>query len=198
MGAAEFYISTSLDIQVRNGSFNNCARLFRKLAYRYVILDGDSKFDATVITFLKATGLKPKRTSIQSPWQNRTAERWVGSCRREILDHVIGLDERHLLRLMRDYVSYYHQDRIHGSLEKDTPDKRAIEPKPATTANVTSLPRLGSLRESPHAANRVTAGNSRDREGNSKTGAACLDVQTMQRDSPTGVTHAASRVFIVE
>ena len=46
--------------------------------YRYVILDRDAKFDATVITFLKATGLKPKRTSIQSPWQNGTAERWVG------------------------------------------------------------------------------------------------------------------------
>ena len=60
--------------------------------YRYMVLDRDSKFDGTVITFLKATGLKPKRTSIQSPWQNGTAERWVGSCRREILDHVIALD----------------------------------------------------------------------------------------------------------
>ena len=46
---------------------------------------------------------------------------------------------------MRDYVSYYHQDRIHDSLEKDTPDKRVIEPKPAATATVTSLPRLGGL-----------------------------------------------------
>ena len=95
--------------------------------YRYVILDRDSKFDATVITFLKATGLKPKRTSIQSPWQNGTAERWVGSCRREILDHVIALDERHLLRLMRDYVNYHHEDRIHDSLSKDTPNGRPIE-----------------------------------------------------------------------
>jgi hypothetical protein len=51
--------------------------------YRYVILDRDSKFAATVITFLKATGLKP---SIRSPWQNGTAERWVGSCRRELLN----------------------------------------------------------------------------------------------------------------
>jgi putative transposase len=58
---------------------------------------------------------------------------------------VIALDERHLLRLLREYVSYYHQDRIHDSLEKDTPDKRAIEPKPAMTAIVTSLPRLGGL-----------------------------------------------------
>ena len=55
--------------------------------YRYVILDRDAKFDQEVIRFLKATGLTPKRTSIRSPWQNGTAERWVGSCRRELLDH---------------------------------------------------------------------------------------------------------------
>jgi transposase InsO family protein len=65
--------------------------------------------------------LKPKRTSIQSPWQNGIAERWVGSCRRVILDHVIALNEAHLRRLIRDYVNYYHHDRIHDSPEKDTP-----------------------------------------------------------------------------
>ena len=72
--------------------------------YRYVILDRDSKFDDEVITFLKSTGLQPKRTSVRAPWQNGIAERWVGSCRREILDHVIALNEQHLRRLIRDYV----------------------------------------------------------------------------------------------
>jgi putative transposase len=76
--------------------------------YRYVILDRDTKFDQEVIRFLKATGLTPKRTSTQSPWQNGTAERWIGSCRREMLDHVIVLNERHLRRLMGEYVSYHH------------------------------------------------------------------------------------------
>jgi hypothetical protein len=52
--------------------------------YRYVILDHDAKFDADVIGFLEATGLKTKRTSVRAPWQNGAAERWVGSCRREI------------------------------------------------------------------------------------------------------------------
>ncbi len=99
--------------------------------YRYVILDRDSKFDADVITLLKATGLKPKRTSIRSPWQNGTAERWVGSCRRELLDHVITLDERHLRRLVREYVAYHVQDRTHDSLEKDAPNRRAVERKPS-------------------------------------------------------------------
>ena len=113
--------------------------------YRYVILDRDSKFDAEVITFLKATGLKPKRTSIQSPWQNGTAERWVGGCRRELLDFVIPLNEEHLRRLLREYIGYFHQDRIHDSLEKDTPNHRLVEQKPAANAAVISIPRLGGL-----------------------------------------------------
>jgi len=87
--------------------------------YRYAILDHDSKFDADVIAFLQATGLRPKRTRVQAPWQTGTAERWVGSCRREILDHVIALNEQHLRRLIRDYVNYYHDDRIHDSLPCD-------------------------------------------------------------------------------
>ena len=84
-----------------------------------VILDHDAKFDAGVIAFLQATGLKTKRTSVQAPWQNGTAERWVGSCRREILDHVIAWNEPHLRRLIRDYVKFYHNDRIHDSLNSE-------------------------------------------------------------------------------
>ena len=113
--------------------------------YRYVILDRDTKFDQEVIRFLKATGLTPKRTSAQSPWQNGTAERWIGSCRREMLDHVIVLNERHLRRLMGEYISYHHQDRVHDSLAKDTPDKRPIEQRPAANATVVGMPRMGGL-----------------------------------------------------
>lgn len=75
--------------------------------YRYAIFDRDSKFGAGVVAFLKATGLKPKRTSVRAPWQNGIAERWVGSCRRELLDHVIPLNEQHLRRLVRDYIAYW-------------------------------------------------------------------------------------------
>lgn len=113
--------------------------------YRYVLLDRDSIFDTGVIAFLKATGLKPKRTSVQAPWQNGTAERWIGSCRREILDHVIALNEQHLRRLICDYIRYYHEDRIHDALEKDTPNRRPVEPKPAPDAHLMSLRRLGGL-----------------------------------------------------
>jgi transposase InsO family protein len=112
--------------------------------YRYVILDGDSIFDAGVSAFLKATGLKPKRTSRQAPWQNGTAERWIRSCRQEILDHVIALNEEHLRRIIRDYIGYYEADRIHDSLDKDTPNRRPVESRPAT-GRVIALPRLAGV-----------------------------------------------------
>ena len=57
---------------------------------------------------VRALNMSPVRTSFASPWQNGIAERWVGSCRRELLDHVIPLDERHLKRLLREYISYHN------------------------------------------------------------------------------------------
>jgi hypothetical protein len=112
---------------------------------RYIVLDRDAKFNADVLAFLKATGLQPKRTSIQSPWQNGIAERWVGGCRRELLDHVIPLNEEYLRRLVRDYVSYFHEDRIHDGLGKDTPNRRPVQKKLCPEATVLSSARLGGL-----------------------------------------------------
>jgi hypothetical protein len=65
-----------------------------------------------------------QRTSFRSPWQNGIAERFVGCCRRDFLDHVIVLNERHLKRLMHDYIRYFHEDRTHLGLAKGTPAGR--------------------------------------------------------------------------
>ena len=113
--------------------------------YRYVLFDRDRKFNAEVISFLKAAGLEPKRTSVQAPWQNGLAERWIGSCRREILDQIIALNKQHLRRVPQDYVNYYEQDRLHDSLQKDAPNRRAVQQRPGPHATVISLPRLGGL-----------------------------------------------------
>ena len=110
-----------------------------------MILDRDQKFDAEVLLFLRAAGLEAKRTSVRAPWQNGLAERWIGSCRREILDQVIALNEEHLRRILREYVNYHHEDRLHDALEKDTPNRRAVEQRPGPSATVTSMPRLGGL-----------------------------------------------------
>jgi hypothetical protein len=113
--------------------------------YCYAILDHDSIFNHEVVSFLEATGLKPMRTSIRSPWQNGTAERWIGSCRREILDHVIPVNEEHLRRILGEYVCYHQEDRVHDSLSKDTPSRRPVEPRSTTASCLTALPRLGGL-----------------------------------------------------
>ena len=57
-------------------------------SHKYLIFDRDHKFGLEVIAAAKATGIIPKRTSFRSPWQNGIAERWVGSCRRDLLDHI--------------------------------------------------------------------------------------------------------------
>jgi len=113
--------------------------------YRYILFDRDGKFGSDVFEFLKASGIRPIRTSARSPWQNGIAERWIGSARREILDYVIPLNEQHLRRLGRDYLAYYHEDRTHIGLEKTTPARRSVEARPHQARNVLALPRMGGL-----------------------------------------------------
>jgi hypothetical protein len=55
-----------------------------------------SSFNAEMIDAVKTSGIQPKRTSYRSPWQNGVAARWVGTCRRDLLDLVIVLNVRHL------------------------------------------------------------------------------------------------------
>ena len=112
--------------------------------YNYAILDRDTKFSAELLALLKASAIEPVRTSIRSPWQNGTAERWVGSARRECFDHVIAINEAHVRRLGREFAAYYHDDRTHLGLEKDTPTGRPVESKP-DGAKLESVPRLGGL-----------------------------------------------------
>ena len=111
---------------------------------KYLIYDNDSIFSNQVTGAIRSFGIKPKRTAFQSPWQNGTTERWVGSARREILDHVIVLNEQHLHRLLRDYICYYNDERIHTRLQ-DAPKHRPVEMRPSSTARVVGLPRVGGL-----------------------------------------------------
>jgi hypothetical protein len=114
-------------------------------APRYLVFDRDSIFNRAVKEFLRSMGTMPIQTSYRSPWQNPYGERWIGTCRRELLDHVIALGQRHVVQLVRSYLRYYHEDRCHLSLEKDTPDGRPITPRPSPTAKVVSLPRVGGI-----------------------------------------------------
>jgi transposase InsO family protein len=112
---------------------------------KYLIHDRDAIFNTEVRETIGAIGLKSIRTAFKSPWQNGVAERFVGSCRRDLLDHVIVLNEHHLKRLMTDYVRYYHDDRTHLGLAKQTPADREAVKGTVANAKVVSLPRLGGL-----------------------------------------------------
>ena len=114
-------------------------------ARTFLLFDRDSKFGYEVLSAARAIGAQPIRTAFRSPWQNGVAERWVGSCRRELLDHVIVLNERHLQRLISEYVGYYHEDRTHLGLAKDTPAGRPIEIRSSVGSNIRSFSRLGGL-----------------------------------------------------
>ncbi len=65
--------------------------------------------------------------------------------RRELLDHVIVLNEPHLRRLLHEYLDYYHNDRTHLSLGKDPPATRAVCAPTSPCVTVASLPRVGGL-----------------------------------------------------
>jgi transposase InsO family protein len=83
--------------------------------------------------------------AFRSPWQNGIAEPWVGSARREVLYHIIPLNEHHLRRLGRNYLGYYHDDRTHIGVNKATPANRAKEQRSIRSTHISSAARIGGL-----------------------------------------------------
>ncbi|MCP5068415.1 MAG: transposase family protein [bacterium] len=114
-------------------------------APRYLTFDNDSIFSRAVMAFVKSMVTKPTRIAYFSPWQNPVAERWIGSCRRELLNHVVVLGQRHLVGLVRRYLDCYQGDRCHLGLDKDAPAGRPVTPRPATPSKVIAWPRVGGL-----------------------------------------------------
>jgi putative transposase len=109
----------------------------------YLLRDRDSIYGQAFRKRVKGLGIKEVQTAPHSPWQNPFAERLVGSIRRECLDHVVLLGERHLRRTLTRYFSYYHEARTHLSLDKDAPDVRSVELPEA--GRIVEIPEVGSL-----------------------------------------------------
>ena len=110
----------------------------------YMIRDRDGVYGDVFRGRVKAMGIDEVLIAPRSPWQNPYAERLIGTLRRECLDHVIVLDERHLRRVLREYLeNYYHPSRTHLSLGKDSPIPRPVQPP--QMGEVYSFPVLGGL-----------------------------------------------------
>lgn len=112
-------------------------------APRYLLRDRDAIYGEKVQRRIKSLGIEEVVTTPRSPWQNPYCERVIGSIRRDCLDHVIVLNERHLRRMPREYVSYYHTSRTHLSLNKDPPEIRPVET--LEMGNIVAFPHVGGL-----------------------------------------------------
>ena len=104
----------------------------------YLIRDGDGIYGDCVTRRIESLGIDEVITAPASPWQNAYVERMIGTLRRELFDHVIVLNERHLKRLMSAYLDYYHPWRTHQSLNSDAPDGRPV--RVAESCNVVEFP----------------------------------------------------------
>ena len=89
-------------------------------------------------------GIEEIKTAPGRPWQNPYCERIIGSIRRDCLDHLIVLNSAHLKMKLTDYFKYYHEDRTHLGLGKDTPFGRPVQNKPEH-GKVVAFPRAGGL-----------------------------------------------------
>ena len=110
---------------------------------RYLLRDRDTIYGSKFRRQVAALDIKEVVTAARSPWQNPYTERVIGSIRRECLNHMIILGERHLKHVLSSYLAYYHGARTHLSLAKDAPDGREVQT--VEKGSVVELNRVGGL-----------------------------------------------------
>jgi putative transposase len=111
----------------------------------YLIRDNDRKYGRTCAQLAEACGITELRTAYRAPRQNATCARFLGSVRRECLDHVLILGEAHLRRVLREYARYFNTARPHQGLQQQIPEAtaeiRLLRSKPGRA--VRAVPVLG-------------------------------------------------------
>ena len=112
-------------------------------APRYLLRDRDRIFGQDFVQQVRGMGIQQVLSAPHSPWQRAYVERVSGTLRRECLDHMIVFHERSLCRHLKVFIEYYHRNRVHLALEKDTPEPRPIQPP--ESGRIVSIPVLGGL-----------------------------------------------------
>jgi len=108
----------------------------------FLVHDRDAIYGDVFRQRMKALGITELVTPRRCPWRNGFCERVIGTIRRECTDHVIALGERHLSRVLREYVAYYNRERTHTSLDGNAPEPRVAQ---ALHGDVIATPVLGGL-----------------------------------------------------
>ena len=112
-------------------------------APKYLLRDRDAIYGAEFRKRIHAMGIEQVLSAPRSPWQNPFVERLIGTLRRDCLDHVVALNERHMRRIIARYLDYYHDWRTHLSLSMDAPNPRVVHPP--DRGRVVAFPELGGL-----------------------------------------------------
>jgi len=112
-------------------------------ALRYLLRDRDKIYGEEFRQRIRSLGMEEVLSAPASPWQRAYVERLIGSIRRDCLDCVIILGERHLRAMLKSYLDYYHRSRTHLALGKDAPEPRMVQPP--ELGGVVELPEVGGL-----------------------------------------------------
>ena len=116
---------------------------------KYLIRDRDSKYARHFSKMAVSSGIKELKTPYRTPQANGICERFMGSLRRECLDHILIQDDKHLERVTTEYtLSYFYQERPHQWIEQRIPDQYDLTRSKPTRGQVTSKAILGGLHHS--------------------------------------------------
>ena len=110
---------------------------------RYLTRDRDQIYGERFSRQAKMLDIRETVIAPRSPWQNAYAERVIGSIRRECLDHIVVIGERHLRGILSNYVDYDNETRTHLALAKDAPEPRSAQA--SSQGRVVEVPRVGGL-----------------------------------------------------
>jgi putative transposase len=112
----------------------------------FLIRDNDAKFGPLFARVASSSGMKVLKTPYHAPRANAWCERFLGSVRRECLDHLLILHEQQLSRVLQTYVSYFNEARPHQGLQQQIPDPPASALlDDARDGPIVAVPILGSL-----------------------------------------------------
>jgi len=115
---------------------------------RYLIRDRDRKYAAHFSAMAASSGIQELKTPYRVPQANGACERFMGSLRRECLDHMLIYDGKYLQRLVQEYTAYYNQERPHQGISQCIPDYYALPKSKPTSGRITSKAVLGGLHHS--------------------------------------------------